>query len=340
MSDHSETSSLNSFSYRRTNKQKAVANVTKKQVIQISGSVTALKVSPDGNYLGATTQEGSFYIFIAFNNNNQTAFRPTPLHTFHSTAGACLDVAWSRNNFAATASVDKTVRLYHVKYFACLAAFIHNDIVTCLKFHPFDDRFIITGCLDSRVRVWAIHEKKVLYWNELPNKAYITAIGTFADCSMVIVGTFGGDAVFYEFEDLKYHTQISMSTKVASLKQRKITGIESVPARGSDDEKLLISCNDGLVYLTRGKIRVFNTRDKSLFCVYRGCDMKGSSLRASIDDEGKYILCGGLDRVVNLWTVESKTGMVVNVLSNMSRMAISADAANRPVTEKYLDLLI
>jgi hypothetical protein len=47
--------------------------------------------------------------------------------------------------------------------------------------------------------VWAVHEKKVIYWNELANNSYITAVAFTQDASMVAVGTFTGDLIFYLF---------------------------------------------------------------------------------------------------------------------------------------------
>jgi hypothetical protein len=78
---------------------------------------------------------------------------------------------------------------------------------------------------------------------------------------------------------------------------------------------------------------MYNLRDKSLYCVYRGGDIKGSQLRATVCEEGKYLVCPGLDKSVSIWTVDSsnKGGMVESV---MSRMSIGTDAGNRFVYEK------
>lgn len=54
-----------------------------------------------------------------------------------------------------------------------------------------------------------------------------------------------------------------------------------------------------------------------------------------MDDNGKYILCGGQDRNIYLWHLDNKYGMVGNVLNNMTRMSISVDGANRQHAEKF-----
>jgi WD40 repeat protein len=128
-------------------------------------------------------------------------------------------------------------------------------------------------------------------------------------------------------KELKYHTLLTVSSSSSKGKQSKITSIDSITSRSSDDEKLLVTVNDG-------KLRVYNLRDKSLYCVYRGGDFKGSQLRATHDEDGKYLVCPGIDKSVCIWTVDSssKGGMVESV---MKSMRFEKDAGNRGVYEKY-----
>ncbi|KAJ3088335.1 hypothetical protein HK102_008998 [Quaeritorhiza haematococci] len=139
-------------------------------------------------------------------------FRRKPYRIYRGHTEPILDITWSRHNFIATASMDKTVRLWHISRPECLCAFTHLDIVTSARFHPLDDRFLLTGSLDSRIRIWSIQDKRVLHWNELPNNSYVTAVGFTRDGSMCVAGTWGGDCVFYEFEGLKYNTQIQVQS--------------------------------------------------------------------------------------------------------------------------------
>jgi WD40 repeat protein len=134
----------------------------------------------------------------------------TPLQTYRDHVGDVIDISWSVSNFLLTASLDKTVRLWHVSrwvvglVFGCvlpavqslwpsclivLASFIqqvltlvvvavatvcrcassyyfmfyrpdclmvcrHPDVVSGVSFHPLNDRFFLTGCLDKKLRVW------------------------------------------------------------------------------------------------------------------------------------------------------------------------------------------
>lgn len=61
---------------------------------------------------------------------------PTPLRTFQGHSEDVLDLHWSAAHFLASASIDKSVRLWHVQRSECLRIFWHHDFVTCVRFHP------------------------------------------------------------------------------------------------------------------------------------------------------------------------------------------------------------
>lgn len=41
------------------------------------------------------------------------------------------------------------------------------DTVTCIQFNPVDDRFFISGSLDSKVRIWSIPDRQVVDYTDL-----------------------------------------------------------------------------------------------------------------------------------------------------------------------------
>jgi WD40 repeat protein len=62
----------------------------------------------------------------------------------------------------------QTVRLFHPsRPDHCLAIFAHPDTPTSIAFHPKDDRFFASGCLDHKMRVWSIVEKSVRHVGEV-----------------------------------------------------------------------------------------------------------------------------------------------------------------------------
>lgn len=94
-----------------------------------------------------------------------------PFRVFEGHTSDVVDVAWSRSNFLLSASIDKTVCLWHVSRYERLQTFGHPDIVTSVEFHPVHDRYFISGCFDKRIRVWdIIADGSVKHWGQTPDK--------------------------------------------------------------------------------------------------------------------------------------------------------------------------
>ncbi|KAI9009478.1 WD40-repeat-containing domain protein [Gaertneriomyces semiglobifer] len=222
-------------------------------------------------------------------------FEQRPYRIFRGHSGPILDISWSRNGFIASASMDKTVRIWHTERSECLCCFMHKGCVTSVRFHPTDDRYVLTGSLDSRVRVWSLEDKRVCAWNEMPNGSYVTAVSFTRDGSLCVAGTFTGDCIFYEFDGLKYNTQIQVrSTRDKLAKRTKITGIEPLPCPRGGEERLLVTSNDS-------RVRLYNVRDKSLHRKYRGLECRASQIKASFSDDGIFIISGSEDKQIYIW---------------------------------------
>jgi WD40 repeat protein len=56
-----------------------------------------------------------------------------------------LDLSWSAGGFLLTASLDKSVRLWHLSQPGCLRKYWHSDIVTGVQFHPGDAQRFVSG---------------------------------------------------------------------------------------------------------------------------------------------------------------------------------------------------
>ncbi|ORX50388.1 WD40 repeat-like protein [Piromyces finnis] len=281
----------------------------------IEGPIWALSFSKNGKYLASGGQDMIIRVWILYsevqdylsspdiNDTKQNlmkkkkispVFRSYPYRYYRGHTSDILDLSWSKTDFLISSSMDKTVRLWHVMHNECLRIFQHEDFVTSIRFHPKDDRYFLSGSLDSKIRLWSIQEEKVVYWNDLSNDQLITSVGFSQDGSFAIAGTFQGDAIFYEFEKLKYNTQI----KVCNPKvQKKITGIEPYPRMTSGPDSVLFTTTDS-------RIRLFQLDDKSCSKEYKGLTNKSGQIKASFSDDGKYIICGSEDRQVYIWNVE------------------------------------
>jgi len=84
------------------------------------------------------------------------------------------------------------------------------------------------------------------------------------------------------------------STRGKNAKGKKITGIQMSP----DNEKLLVTSNDS-------RIRLYNMKDYSLVCKYKGLENESSQIKASFSDGGKFIICGSENDSVYIWGIQS-----------------------------------
>ncbi|KJE92034.1 WD repeat domain-containing protein, variant [Capsaspora owczarzaki ATCC 30864] len=220
-------------------------------------------------------------------------FEPQPVCQYKGHSADVLDVSWSKNYFLLSSSMDKTVRLWHIVRQECLCVFQHADFVTAIAFHPRDDRYFLSGSMDSTLRLWNIPEKKVALWNEIvgPSSSFITAANFCQNGKMAVVGTYDGRCLFYDSERLKYHTQILVrSSRGKNSKGRKITAIEPMPG----EDKILITSNDS-------RIRLYDLKDLTLTCKYKGSTNSSSQIKASFSNDGKYIICGSEYQNVYVW---------------------------------------
>ncbi|KJX98463.1 WD repeat-containing protein [Zymoseptoria brevis] len=226
-------------------------------------------------------------------------FQKKPIREFEGHTSTILDLSWSKNNFLLSSSMDKTVRLWHVSRAECLCTFKHKDFIPSIAFHPKDDRFFLAGSLDSKLRLWSIPDKSVAFSAQLPDM--ITAVAFTPDGKSAMAGCLSGLCMFYETEGLKYQTQVHVrSTRGNNAKGSKITGLQAQYS-SSGDLKVLITSNDS-------RVRLYNFRDKSLELKFRGGENNCSQIRASLSDDGRYIVCGSEDRKAYIWSLHQSHG--------------------------------
>ncbi|KAF2355217.1 WD40 repeat, partial [Trinorchestia longiramus] len=230
-------------------------------------------------------------------DNGHAPFMPRPFCVYEGHSADLLDIAWSKNYFLLTSSMDKTVRLWHISRRECLCIFQHVDFVTAIAFHPKDDRYFISGSLDGKLRLWSIPEKRVVLWTEVEG-AFITAANFCQNGSYTVVGTYDGRCLFYTTNQLKYNTQFNVrSARGKNPKGRKITGIESLPG----ENKVLVTSNDS-------RIRLYGLDEHSEHCKYRGLSNVSSQIRASFSHDGKYIVAGSENQCIYLWKTHHDYG--------------------------------
>ncbi|PSN30230.1 WD repeat-containing protein 44, partial [Blattella germanica] len=255
----------------------------------------AEKVSPTPSQESLVSQHSAEDPNVAFadlKGDDRCPFMPKPFCTYTGHTSDLLDVSWSKNYFVLSSSMDKTVRLWHISRKECLCCFQHIDFVTAIVFHPRDDRYFLSGSLDGKLRLWNIPDKKVAVWNEVDGQTkLITAANFCQNGKFAVVGSYDGRCIFYNTDQLKYHTQIHVrSTRGKNSTGRKISGIEPMPG----EDKILVTSNDS-------RIRLYDLRDLNLSCKYKGYVNVSSQIKASFSHDGKYIISGSENQCIYIW---------------------------------------
>ncbi|CAF1095106.1 unnamed protein product [Brachionus calyciflorus] len=349
-SDTDQIPNLNESSetikYKSSHSSQSSNEFDKTQIIQIltnsessqkspQSIIWSMKFSPCGKLLATAGKDKKLTIWILKssveyfldqirkNNNNelpslfsqfqkivsiQEPFVSKPFIQFEGHTQDILDLSWSKNLFVLTASSDKTCRLWHVYKQDCLCIFNHQSIISSISFHPKDDRYFISACLDSKLRLWNIADKVVVLSNDLnslnrSDSNFITAINFCQGGKLIAVGTFDGKCILYHTEHLKYYSLINVrSTRGRNSKGSKVTGIECL---NNDENKILITSNDS-------RIRLYDLRDLSLVCKYKGFANSTVHIKASLSPDDKFIISGSKNKCCYIWKTNHQFSMLTS----------------------------
>ena len=90
------------------------------------------------------------------------------------------------------------------------------------------------------------------------------------------------------------------STRGRNSKGSKITGIEVL---NNDENKILITSNDS-------RIRLYDLRDLSLVCKYKGFSNSTVHIKASLSPDDKYVVSGSKNKCTYIWKTNYQFSML------------------------------
>ena len=239
-----------------------------------------------------------------YNSGLGVVLAPTPFRVYSGHTLDVVSLAWSGSSFLASGATDCTVRIWHVSKKECLAVLKHNDIVTCLEFHPSDDCILITGSFDKKLRTWNIPTARVVHWHTTPYM--ITAVAFMGSGAMVVTGFINGQCIFFHYdktEGFQFNTEIDCrNRRVSHRKGKKVSGIQVVQRACASNIKTEKTKELVLVTTNDSRIRLFET--EGFACIYKFKGLVNNNLQIAAEAKGDMVLCASEDKSVFLWSFD------------------------------------
>ena len=257
------------------------------------GAESAGKVLPEQASASATAESR---VYPKPHPSEKPAFKAKPFRVFEGHEQWVCSLAWNKG-FLLSASLDRTVRLWHVDKKKCLQKYPHPSAVTCVAFHPTNVGRFVTGCSDCKIRVYNITKNRVVQFQQTPHK--ISAISYSPDGKLVVVGLYNGACIFYIENNLHFHTQIECRNRRNKLKSgvgKKVTGF----SWRKDGQELLVTTSDS-------RVRLYRIRDYNPLMKLKGAKVEQTLIITSFNESGTKVIGGSEDGRVVIWFTDDSS---------------------------------
>ncbi|GAB5034040.1 wd40-repeat protein [Nannochloropsis oceanica] len=324
------------------------------------GPIWTMKFSLRGEFLASAGQSGVVYVWTVGGAGPSGAgggeeapvtdeasvsadviklLRLSPHRRFRDHTADVIDLSWNKENFLLSASIDKTVRLWHTARAECLHVYPHVDCVTSVHFHPKIDHLFLSGNFDKKLRVWNVTDGRVKEWANTPDM--ITAACFNPEGTMAVAGLYRGQVFFYQAEGMKYYTQVECRNRHGALKGgKKVTGLcydtssqhkaaaaaaslsslstfgpsttggNNTNSSSSSSSSVVSSTgilaggagSEQLLITTNdSRLRLYQTEDYSMLCKYKGLTNDHMQIKATFSEDGEYVISGSENGQIYIW---------------------------------------
>ncbi|EFO61704.1 WD-containing protein [Giardia lamblia P15] len=181
--------------------------------------------------------------------NNRIPFFLPAIRVFKGHIADVISCSWSKSNFLATGSLDKTVKIWSPIKGSCLEILTHSSPVTCVLFHPLHEQFLYTGTSAGDVYQWDVIGKRKVSWTapQMVTSIAFTKNKFAPPTGVIIVGTAHGKIYILVADTLRpiyeFQTYTVQHTKQTSTPVPRILALSVI----DETNELLVSTADSQI---------------------------------------------------------------------------------------------
>lgn len=249
-------------------------------------AVRCIARSKDGDLVATGGESGEVCVFEL--KGTMKLVRRYQGHTSDVTS-----LAFSAEGLLLSASIDKTVKLWHVSREEALGTFCHAESVAAVVWHPKEASVLCAGTFTNAV-VWDVGKNEIVHTVDFTSPAMAVAFSP--DGAILAIGQHNGVCSFYAYtyQDMMYKTKIVAGQR----KKKKVVNKQVTSIVFNSPGSFLVATNDS-------RIRMYSTDNFMLIRKFIGHESKHGFVELSMSpDQGMVMISSEKKGAVMIWPIE------------------------------------